>query len=118
MHTILKKEYTCIITRKKYELVKKGQKIDEYYSFVSLKPKTKNKNKTENSVFKKYNPKMTNCMADLSFRLHLKKESCLYDINIKRTFSDHNLSDANSLVALPHSETSCRLLFIHVSITD
>lgn len=49
---------------------KKGQKIDEYYSFVSLKPKkkTKNKNKTENSVFKKYNPKMTNCMADLSFR--------------------------------------------------
>lgn len=101
---------------------KKGQKIDEYYSFVSLKPKTKNKNKnknkTENSVFKKYNPKMTNCMADLSFRLYLKKESCLYDINIKRTFSDHNLSDANSLVALPHSETSCRLLFIHVSITD
>lgn len=61
---------------------------------------------------------MTNCMADLSFRLYLKKESCLYDINIKRTFSDHNLSDANSLVALPHSETSCRLLFIHVSITD
>lgn len=45
MHTILKKEYTCIITRKKYELVKKGQKIDEYYSFVSLKPKTKKKNK-------------------------------------------------------------------------
>lgn len=102
--------------------MKKGQKIDEYYSFVSLKPKTKNKNKnknkTENSVFKKYNPKMTNCTADLSFRLYLKKESCLYDINIKRTFSDHNLSDANSLVALPHSETSCRLLFIHVSITD
>lgn len=43
MHTILKKEYTCIITRKKYELVKKGQKIDEYYSFVSLKPKQKQK---------------------------------------------------------------------------
>lgn len=47
-----------------------------------------------------------------------KKESCLYDINIRRTFSDHNLSDANSSVALPHSEASCRLLFTHVSITD
>lgn len=86
--------------------------------FCIFETKNQNKNKTENSVFKKYNPKMTNCMADLSFRLYLKKESCLYDINIKRTFSDHNLSDANSLVALPHSETSCRLLFIHVSITD
>lgn len=51
MHTILKKEYTCIITRKKYELVeKKGQKIDEYYSFVSLKPKTKKNKKTKTKL--------------------------------------------------------------------
>lgn len=57
MHTILKKEYTCIITRKKYELVKKGQKIDEYYSFVSLKPKKKTKTKLKTVFSKSTTPK-------------------------------------------------------------
>lgn len=58
MPTILKKEYTCIITRKKYELVKKkGQKIDEYYSFVSLKPKTKTKTKLKTVFSKSTTPK-------------------------------------------------------------
>lgn len=121
MHTILKKRIYMYYNTKEIWASEKRAKdrwILLFCIFETKNQKNKNKNNTENSVFKKYNPKMTNCMADLSFRLYLQKESCLYDINIKRTFSDHNLSDANSLVALPHSETSCRLLFIHVSITD
>lgn len=119
MHTILKKEYTCIITRKKYELVKKRAKDRCILLFCIFETKNQKKKQTKKQTnwkqcFQKVQPQ-----NDKSYsRLYLKKESCLYDINIKRTFSDHNLSDANSLVALPHSETSCRLLFIHVSITD
>lgn len=77
MHTILKKEYTCIITRKKYELVKKRAKdrcILLFCIFETKNQKQKQKQKQNwKQCFQKVQPQNDKLYGRLKFPFVFKK---------------------------------------------